>query len=57
MTKWARIENNTVMEITNIDPEGRFHPALIWAECPEEVEQHWTYDGKEFAAPPPPEVG
>lgn len=49
--KWARIENSTVMEITDIDPVGRFHPSLIWVECPEEVGQHWTYDGNTFSAP------
>ncbi|UJY51064.1 hypothetical protein K3392_05105 [Escherichia coli] len=27
---WARIEENKVEEITEINPEGRFHPSLIW---------------------------
>lgn len=30
---WARIENGVVMEITDIDPDGRFHPSLIWVPC------------------------
>lgn len=54
--KWARIENNAVMEVTTIDPEGRFHSDLIWVSCPEEVDQRWTYDGNEFLAPPPSEL-
>ncbi len=32
-SRWARIENATVIEVTNIDPQGRFHPALIWVAC------------------------
>jgi len=51
MTKWARIENNTTMEITDIDPNGRFHPDLIWVECPEEVGQRWSYSDGIFTAP------
>lgn len=45
MAKWARIENNVVMEVTDIDPEGRFHPSLIWVACGDEVDQRWVYDG------------
>lgn len=51
MAKWARIENNTTMEITDIDPNGRFHPDLIWVGCQEEVGQRWTYNGFSFSAP------
>lgn len=54
MSKWARIENNRVMEITDIDPEGRFHPSLIWVPCDDEVDQHFTFDGTGFVPPPPP---
>lgn len=48
---WARIENGIVAEITDIDPEGRFHPSLVWVECGEEVEPGWKYDGSKFAPP------
>lgn len=53
MSIWAHIINGIVVEITDIDPEGRFHPDLIWAECTDTpgVEQGWTYDGTTFAAP------
>ena len=51
LMKWARIENGTVMEITDIDPNGRFHPDLIWVECPEEVGQRWSYSDGIFTAP------
>lgn len=54
MTKWARIENNKVMETTDLDPNGRFHPSLVWVECPDDVTFAYSYDGSAFSAPPPP---
>ena len=29
---WARIEENRVLEITDIDPSGRFHPSIVWVQ-------------------------
>lgn len=49
---WARIENETVMELTDIDPSDRFHPALIWVECPENTVQGMLYQGGEFLPAP-----
>jgi hypothetical protein len=51
MTKWARIIDDVVIEITDIDPEGRFHPDLVWEEISEEVEQNWVRSGNSFVAP------
>ncbi|TWC18656.1 uncharacterized protein DUF4376 [Pseudomonas sp. SJZ085] len=34
MSMWARIENATVAEVTDIDPQDRFPPSLIWTTCP-----------------------
>jgi hypothetical protein len=48
---WARIENGIVAELTEIDPAGRFHPALQWTVCGTAVAPGWTYDGRTFAAP------
>lgn len=48
---WARIESNTVAELTDIDPTGRFHPSLIWVECPDYVQPGYLYDGTEFIRP------
>lgn len=50
---WARLENNVVMELTDIDPEGRFHPSLVWVECQEDTQQGYIYDNGAFT---PPEV-
>lgn len=54
MAKWAHIVDGIVVEVTDIDPRGRFHPSMIWIDCPDTVNQRWTYDGAAFAAPPTP---
>lgn len=56
MTKWARLENNIVMELTTLDPTGRHAPNLIWIPCGEEVAERWTYNEstKTFSAFVPP---
>lgn len=52
MKKYARIENNRVVEIIETDTtEGKFHPSLIFVEIPLELNQvvkiGWDYiDGK-----------
>lgn len=43
MSMWARIENATVAEVTNIDPQGRFHPSLIWMACPDDTRSGMQY--------------
>lgn len=53
MRKWARIESNVVVELTEIDPEGRFHPSLVWVECNEDTQQGYTSDGVDFFPPEP----
>ncbi|MRG31838.1 tail fiber assembly protein [Enterobacter cancerogenus] len=40
---WALIESNKVIEITDEDPKGRFHPSLMWIECPENVTTGYEY--------------
>ncbi|EIV6944794.1 TPA: hypothetical protein N6Y29_001238 [Escherichia coli] len=50
---WARIEENKVEEITEINPEGRFHPSLIWKECPADTQQGDLYIDGEFIAQSP----
>lgn len=48
---WGRIENNAVVETTDIDPSGRFHPSLVWVECPDYVQPGYIYDGNSFTLP------
>lgn len=46
---WARIENATVAEVTNIDPQGRFHPALVWVACSGDTLPGMQYINGKFA--------
>lgn len=53
MAKWARIENNIVVEITTEDPSGRFHEDILWESIPELVEVGYAKNGVDFVAPEP----
>ena len=33
---------------------GTTAPPLEWVDCPDEVTEHWQYDGRGFSPPPPP---
>lgn len=52
--KWARVVDGVVFEVIAVSPHGRFHPDIIWTECPTDCQQNWLYDGETFSAPPPP---
>lgn len=49
---WALVQNGVVVEVTDVDPEGRFHPDLTWNPCGEEVKFGWTCLDGEFNEPP-----
>lgn len=53
MTMWARIENGTVAEITDLDPAGRFHPSLQWLACPADATVGWVMADGTLIAPTP----
>ncbi len=50
MSMWARVENGIVDEVTDIDPEGRFHSDLKWRPCPAQVLPGWLFEKGTFAA-------
>lgn len=51
---WARIEGDRVAEITDIDPEGRFHHSLMWVYAGEsDVQVGWNYNDKTDSFTPP----
>ncbi len=52
MSMWARIENATVAEVTNIDPQGRFHPSLIWVACSDDTRSGMQYVNGLFTVTP-----
>lgn len=49
---WARIEGDRVVEITDIDPTGRYHPSLVWVRVSDSsVQVGWGYVDGAFIAP------
>lgn len=48
---WAHIIDGKVVEVTDIDPKGRFHESFVWVKCPVNVRHGWLFDGSDFAAP------
>lgn len=57
---WARIEDGVVKETTNVNPEGRYHPDLVWVPASPGVKQMDLYDSatgtfSEFVPPDEPE--
>ncbi len=50
---WARINNGTVAETTDIDPVGRYAEDLVWHQTNETVDVGWLFDGNTFTAPTP----
>lgn len=46
---WARIENDSVAELTDIDPDGRFHSSLHWVACPLDVKPGWMAESSNGA--------
>lgn len=51
MTMWALVENGTVAEVIDTDPNGRYHASLYWVSCDGDVSPGWRYDGERFAPP------
>lgn len=49
MTMWALVQEGVVVETTDIDPEGRFHPDLKWRACAVQVLPGWLYANGVFA--------
>ncbi|MDU9028684.1 DUF4376 domain-containing protein [Pseudomonas mediterranea] len=56
MSMWARIENATVAEVTDVDPQDRFPPSLIWTTCPGNVLPGMQYVDGIFTVNPGPPV-
>lgn len=34
MMMWCRVDEGRLVEVTDTDPDGRYHPALRWVEIP-----------------------
>ncbi|MCL8309008.1 DUF4376 domain-containing protein [Pseudomonas putida] len=49
---WALIIGGTVRELTDVDPIGRFHPAMSWVPCGESVAEGDLYEDGIFSRSP-----
>lgn len=56
MFKWALILNGLAHEITDLDPEGRFHESMVWVPCEDYVQVGWTFIDGKFLAPVGPDL-
>lgn len=56
MATWARVLNNIALEVTAVDPAGRFVPEIEqqFLEVPNGTEQGATRSGDVWTNPPPP---
>ncbi|CAM3806735.1 hypothetical protein CCOS865_01834 [Pseudomonas reidholzensis] len=46
---WALIQDGLVLETTDVDPEGRYHPDLKWRHCSDLVRAGWLFENGVFA--------
>lgn len=53
---WARIESGKVVELTEIDPDGCFHPSMQWVSCSDKVVTGMDYSDGKFVKVQPPQV-
>lgn len=51
MSAWALIVGGVAVEITSIDPAGRFPPDMQWEPCSSGVAEGWIYSGGVFSSP------
>ena len=45
---WALVQDSIVLEKTNVDPEGRYHPDLKWRTCTANVQPGWLFENGVF---------
>lgn len=55
MTKWARMLTGVVIEVTDVDPEGRYEPSIEWVEVPDEARPLSKFLDGEWTHPPEPQ--
>ncbi|WLH11671.1 phage tail assembly chaperone [Pseudomonas hefeiensis] len=45
---WALVQEGVVLETTDVDPEGRYHPDLKWRSCAVQVQTGWLFENEVF---------
>ena len=53
---WALIFDGEVAEITDIDPEGRYHPDFVWIACEKNTQVGMLYKDNQFVGKQPVDV-
>jgi hypothetical protein len=53
---WARIDKNAVVEMTDMNPDGRFHPSIEWVMCHNDIGVGMTYVDGIFGPTPGPDL-
>lgn len=53
---WALIVDETVWELTDSDPAGRFHESMEWFACSDDVAVGWRRVDGALTAPVPPVI-
>lgn len=48
---WALVQDGVVLETTDVDPEGRYHPDLKWRTCDVQVLPGWIFASGVFSEP------
>lgn len=48
---WALVQDGVVIETTNVDPDGRYHPHLAWLPCGVDVKPNWSHSDEGFLEP------
>jgi len=51
---WALIQDGRVVELTDVDPAGRFHPEFVWKPALIGVELGTLYEDGHYSQPPGP---
>ena len=57
MSKFARLEDNVVMEVIDFDPTGKFAPDFVFVSAPDTVGERDVYDPKKKTFTKQPEPG
>lgn len=51
---WALINDESVVELTDTDPEGRYHASWHWEPCDDQVRIGWRFTETGFSEAPGP---
>ena len=53
---WALIFDGEVAEITDIEPDGRYHPDFVWIACEKNTQVGMLYKDNQFVGKQPVDI-